>query len=162
MNQRELATVLAALRYWQREGLMSGGHEQDISTDGGKIEQLTTEEIDGLCERLNCEADGGNCRALLESIHDELEGMGFGTDQDIDGGDCCEYLGKLFVDVGEALKRDDADDSILRDELLAACRAAEDLLIRCDAEQVPSPSHPATDDEWDEVLALLKSVIAKA
>ncbi len=34
--------------------------------------------------------------------------MGFGTDQSIDGGDCCEYLGKLFVDVGEALERDGA------------------------------------------------------
>lgn len=52
--------------------------------------------------------DFGNCRALLESVYDELEGMGFGADESIDGGDCCEYLGKLFVDVGEALERDGA------------------------------------------------------
>lgn len=53
MDSRELATVLAALRYWQREGLMSDGHEQDIATDQGTVDRLSSEEIDGLCERLN-------------------------------------------------------------------------------------------------------------
>jgi hypothetical protein len=55
LNNRELATVLAALRYWQREGLMSAGHEQDIATDGDTFEPLNAEDIDALCERLNCE-----------------------------------------------------------------------------------------------------------
>ena len=199
-DKRKTATILAALRYWQREGLMSSGHEQDIATDGNSIDALDAEDIDALCEQINvpaatpiivvgCEGglvqgassnieglsmivldydtegcdddeitevpqsdtvelepaivglhtvahdapwiqqivtaaelkdtagkplelaagaaqDSGNCRALLESVHEELEGMGFGTDQSIDGGDCCEYLGKLFVDVGEALERD--------------------------------------------------------
>ena len=50
----ELATVLAALRYWQREGLMSAGCEQDIASDGGRMEPLTEGQIDELCERLNC------------------------------------------------------------------------------------------------------------
>jgi len=54
MNPRELNTLLAALRYWQREGLMSGGHEQDIAADGGVI-PLNAAEIDSLCERLNTE-----------------------------------------------------------------------------------------------------------
>jgi hypothetical protein len=201
-DKRQSATILAALRYWQREGLMSSGHEQDIATDGNSIDALDAEDIDALCEQINvpaatpiivvgCEGglvqgassnieglsmivldydtegcdddeitevpqsdtvelesaivglhtvahdtpwiqqivtaaglkdttgkplelaagaaqDSGNCRALLESVHEELEGMGFGTDQSIDGGDCCEYLGKLFVDVGEALERDGA------------------------------------------------------
>ncbi len=49
-----------------------------------------------------------NCQALLESVHEELKNMGFDSDDPIDGGDCCEYLGKLFVDVGEALERDGA------------------------------------------------------
>jgi hypothetical protein len=52
---RELGTVLAALRYWQREGLMSGGAEHDIATDGDSFAALTAEEIDALCERLNVE-----------------------------------------------------------------------------------------------------------
>jgi hypothetical protein len=49
-----------------------------------------------------------NCQSLLESVHEELKNMGFDSDDPIDGGDCCEYLGKLFVDVGEALERDGA------------------------------------------------------
>lgn len=54
MNRRELNTILAALRYWQREGLLSGGHEQDIAADAGVV-PLTAVEIDALCERLNTE-----------------------------------------------------------------------------------------------------------
>jgi hypothetical protein len=202
LDKRQTATILAALRYWQREGLMSSGHEQDIATEGNSMNALDAEDIDALCEQINvaqepaiivvgCEGglvtgassnvegltmivldydiegghgdnlidvpdpdtdndtqaasdiqtiwhkpewvqqivtavglkdttgkplelaggaaqDSGNCRALLESVHEELEGMGFGTDQSIDGGDCCEYLGRLFVDVGEALERDGA------------------------------------------------------
>ena len=54
LNSAELATVLAALRYWQREGLMSAGCEQDIATDGGRLEPLTEGQIEALCERLNC------------------------------------------------------------------------------------------------------------
>jgi hypothetical protein len=54
---RELATVLAALRYWQREG-QSGNSvdtepEQDVATNGGTLEPLAEDEIDALCERLN-------------------------------------------------------------------------------------------------------------
>ena len=55
MTQRELATILAALRYWQRCGLEAGGQsaEDDIATDGGTIVPLNTWEIDSLCYRLN-------------------------------------------------------------------------------------------------------------
>jgi hypothetical protein len=51
LTTRELATVLAALRYWQREGLAIDDH--DIATDGGNLKELDAEEIDDLCERLN-------------------------------------------------------------------------------------------------------------
>lgn len=55
LDDREHATVLAALRYWQREGWRSCGHEiEDIATNGGTLEALVAAEIDGLCERLNC------------------------------------------------------------------------------------------------------------
>ncbi len=53
LSPRNLATILAALRYWQREGLMSSGHEQDIASDGDTIEPLAAIEIDALCERIN-------------------------------------------------------------------------------------------------------------
>lgn len=53
LSDRELSTVLAALRYWQREGRMSAGHEFDIAENGGEFSALTNDEIDELCERLN-------------------------------------------------------------------------------------------------------------
>jgi len=52
MKSRELATVLAALRYWQQDI-----EANDVPPISGEFfadcEPLTSEEIDGLCERLN-------------------------------------------------------------------------------------------------------------
>ena len=53
---RELATVLAALRFWQRKA-MGGDPELDIATDGETIDALSDAEIDTLCEQLNEAAD---------------------------------------------------------------------------------------------------------
>jgi len=52
-DKRKTATILAALRYWQREGLMSSGHEQDIATDDDTLQSLSRPEIDVLCEQIN-------------------------------------------------------------------------------------------------------------
>jgi hypothetical protein len=62
-TSQELATVLAALRYWQRkyrperEGGANGHGVNDwlidIATGGGEFATLDTTEIDALCERLN-------------------------------------------------------------------------------------------------------------
>jgi hypothetical protein len=60
MNTREHATVLAALRYWQRiissypygDGSLPSP-EEDVATNGGDVEALGSEEIDDLCERIN-------------------------------------------------------------------------------------------------------------
>jgi hypothetical protein len=52
-SDRELATVLAALRYWQQD-LAANEDEPPISehfADGAT--PLTVAEIDDLCERLN-------------------------------------------------------------------------------------------------------------
>lgn len=63
MNERELATVLAALRTWQSRAVyaLADTHQQnalvDIATDNGRFEALKDEEIDALCERLNARAD---------------------------------------------------------------------------------------------------------
>ncbi len=55
MDDRQTATVLAALRYWQREGLNSSGHEIDaIATNDGEFAAMDAEEIDTLCEEINC------------------------------------------------------------------------------------------------------------
>lgn len=59
MTDRKLGTVLCALRFFQRHhGHINGGEQQfldEIRTGNGAFEALSTEEIDGLCERLNCE-----------------------------------------------------------------------------------------------------------
>jgi hypothetical protein len=52
LTERELATVLAALRHWQTAE--SAEAHEDIATDGGRLEPLKVDEIDELCLRLNC------------------------------------------------------------------------------------------------------------
>lgn len=64
VDNRELATILAALRYYQRTGVCLDGcngdlivpeEERDVATDGGTLEPLGEKEIDELCESINCE-----------------------------------------------------------------------------------------------------------
>jgi hypothetical protein len=62
LDDDEHATVLAALRYWQRHGMpCMGEHNLDV-------DELTTSEIDALCERLN---DGYRWRVLQTAIDPE-------------------------------------------------------------------------------------------
>ena len=59
MTKRELATVLAALRYWQMD--LESNPDDIVDPEGFFLEEqpLTTKEIDQLCERLNFgEAEG--------------------------------------------------------------------------------------------------------
>ena len=53
LSDRELATVLAALRYWQQDLADNAEHgEGPISEEhfDNKVTPLTVEEIDDLCE----------------------------------------------------------------------------------------------------------------
>lgn len=52
LDRRELATVLAALRFWQ-SAMHVPARFNVIATDGDQIEPLTGDEIDALCERIN-------------------------------------------------------------------------------------------------------------
>lgn len=52
---RELATVLAALRYWQTGNGRTYSALADIATDDGAFKPLSAGEVDALCERLNSE-----------------------------------------------------------------------------------------------------------
>ena len=54
LTYAELSTILAALRLWQRTPLYSVEPEFDIATGDGTIDPLDNEDIDSLCERLNC------------------------------------------------------------------------------------------------------------
>jgi len=55
LSDQELATVLAALRYWQQD---LANHENEGPIDdehfSDEVSPLTVAEIDELCERLNC------------------------------------------------------------------------------------------------------------
>ena len=56
MTNKELATVLAALRYWQQD--LEANDAPPISEEFfADCEPLTSEEIDELCERLNSEPE---------------------------------------------------------------------------------------------------------
>ena len=59
-NASELATILAALRNYQQQGLCDPAKRSpdldDIATNGGTVAALSAEEIDTLCENLNCSA----------------------------------------------------------------------------------------------------------
>ena len=54
-NERELATVLAALRYWQNDLRDDPEMFRSLSGSGHftVVEPLTCEQIDTFCERLN-------------------------------------------------------------------------------------------------------------
>jgi len=58
VDSRELATILAALRFHQDENLPAGREIpdqviKDIATDGGSLKPLNFKDIDRLCERIN-------------------------------------------------------------------------------------------------------------
>ena len=53
LNDRERATVLAALRYWQDEMSPHAPAATYPEHFAGGVEPLTAGEIDDLCERLN-------------------------------------------------------------------------------------------------------------
>lgn len=58
VTPRELATILAALRYWQANDRSNASEapEYDIASDSGDFEPLRNDEIDALCEQLNVRA----------------------------------------------------------------------------------------------------------
>ncbi len=55
LDQRELATVLAALRYWQKMEAYRPLELEAIATDSESFAPLNGDEIDRLCERINIE-----------------------------------------------------------------------------------------------------------
>ena len=81
LDGRELATVLAALRFHQAENLQGGAGIPDeaikaIASDGGRLKPLNFDEVSQLCERINVRehpTDRKACRhPALQRIHDLL------------------------------------------------------------------------------------------
>jgi hypothetical protein len=62
LTSRELATVLAALRHWQQD---LAQNQRPISEHFADETPLSVEEIDDLCERLNCDSANGPCKDVL-------------------------------------------------------------------------------------------------
>jgi hypothetical protein len=58
-DQRQAATLLAALLYWKREGWRTDGHEVEIASGRGMFEPLSESEIDALCAMLQEAQDQG-------------------------------------------------------------------------------------------------------
>lgn len=52
-TERDLATMRAALRYWQAQRAQLPNMVNQIATDGGRFESLSDAEIDTLCNDLN-------------------------------------------------------------------------------------------------------------
>jgi hypothetical protein len=81
LTRREHATVLAALRYWQREAIgppaaATPEWELRIATNMGEFRRpLDRLEIDKLCERLNCEVVplDPDYRALVGRITETMQ-----------------------------------------------------------------------------------------
>ena len=77
IDRRELATVLAALRFHQDENLQGGREIMDqsikgIATDGGLLKPLSSIEVGKLCERLNLSEDAPVAGGLvIEPPHKE-------------------------------------------------------------------------------------------
>ena len=76
VSDRELATVLAALRYHQEENLQNGRNIPDvlirgIATDMGKLTPLDFHEVEDLCEKLNCGESRGQAGLTIEPPHED-------------------------------------------------------------------------------------------
>lgn len=75
VDGRELATILAALRFHQDENLRAGPDIpdraiKDIATDSGSLKPLDFKDVSGLCERINTcdEADPPRGQRIWVSI----------------------------------------------------------------------------------------------
>ncbi len=77
LDNRELATVLAALRYWQRKERPNAvvAPEASIAWADGTIKALQPDEIDKLCQKLNERDDASGWIAQARELYgsDEIE-----------------------------------------------------------------------------------------
>lgn len=73
INAEELATILAALRFYQAAGMgdpsSRSAEIHDIATDGDNLCSLDREGIDALCTRLNTPDDDEACNCDDSSWH---------------------------------------------------------------------------------------------
>jgi hypothetical protein len=91
VDRRELATILAALRFYQDENLQHSQEIPDvaiseIATDGGLVKPLSFQEVSELCERLNVKRGGRlHNRAKVSRPHPAIQQIHDLLYLDIDG-----------------------------------------------------------------------------
>lgn len=105
INETELATILAALRYYQQEGLGDPANRpdeiHDIATSNEDVEimsSLDDEGIDQLCEHLNCNSVKSPMYAVHEANSNELVST---------------TLFRRAADADEAIRGDEAGMSVV-------------------------------------------------
>jgi len=97
LNDRELGTVLAALRVYQQRLEENGGAPpqdvDDIATAGGTIKNpMVVDEIDSLCEKLNIE-DQPSLHDKVVALVDSLDAIGFANgDAPVSGADAVDAI----------------------------------------------------------------------
>jgi hypothetical protein len=92
VDSAELATILAALRYYQQEGCGDPNYRSDaiheIATDGGNETSLDSDGIDSLCERINTSGsyddDSGRPNSSEDSEEDYEDDESSEDDEDED------------------------------------------------------------------------------
>jgi hypothetical protein len=104
LDDQALATVLAALRFYQRHDMgnpaMRSDELHDIATNGGTVISLDDVGIDELCERLNnpdpvqlaITLDGGLIQDIVSDTPEAFEGVEITViDYDVEGADPGDY-----------------------------------------------------------------------
>lgn len=104
-TDEEQATVLAALRFWQRagHGASSTPPEWDIATNEGTVEPLDEPAIDDLCERINTSEDEFGILPALESFED-LFAARIENEEEMPGADTVEMVSECWPKVKAALE----------------------------------------------------------
>jgi len=117
LNDRETATVLAALRNWQvdeRNGDDLKDMFQEHFTDH---EPLSLDEVDALCEAINTVHTPAE--QTLDKIHSHLDGMEWDSDT-------VKYIAELMTAAGYVIRDpDDRPDTDEEDQLAAPVAARE-------------------------------------
>ncbi len=142
VDAAELATILAALRFYQREGQGDPSNRRVyihvIATDGDTQLSLNTERIDALCERINLDEpvrcliglEGGLITGVTSNVRLEFTVL----DYDVEGCDDDEVMTIPSLDVDgkvvDVFKRGFYESEVDPDVVASLHRAIEAILAK--------------------------------
>ncbi len=122
----ELATILAALRYWQQEGMGEPDNRSDdlhaIATANDEVISLDETAIGELCERLNCDGQPGPAGRTRGMIHKLTDTEHF----------YIRSMGKALRLVAIADNDDDANRFMMRNDGAAVVACLGPLVLMAD------------------------------